>query len=85
MKKKISKRGFTDRLYLINLVLTWVYTILCVILTCFGSKIGIEDYSFVSVVAGLVWGELSIHTGFIIWKAKCENINKYGNNDNIQM
>jgi hypothetical protein len=22
---------------------------------------------------GVVWGELSLHTGFIIWKAKTEN------------
>lgn len=75
--KYIKRRGFTDRLYFLNLMLTWMYTILCVILTCLGGLIGIEDYSFVSVVSPLIWAELSIHTGFIIWKAKTENMSKH--------
>lgn len=77
MRKYIKKRGFTDRLYFLNLMLTWMYTILCVILTCLGGLIGIEDYSFVSVVSPLIWAELGIHTGFIVWKAKAENMSKH--------
>ena len=74
--KYISKRGFTDKLYFFNLILVWLYTILCLIFSIIGSKIGIEDYSFVSIVCPLVWAELAVHTGFIIHKAKIENIKK---------
>ena len=35
--------------------------------------------SVVSVGLPVVWGELGIHTGFIIWKAKEENCRKYKN------
>lgn len=76
MTKKRAKRGFTDRLYFLNLIFAWVYTLLCLIFTICGGAIGIEDYSFVSVVCPLVWVELGVHTGFIINKAKMENIKK---------
>lgn len=76
-RRKILHRGFTDQLYFKNLTFAWVYTILCLVLTIFGSYIGIEDYSFVSIVCPLVWAELTVHTGFIIHKAKCENLSKY--------
>lgn len=87
MKKSnsiIKNRGFTDKIYFLVLLLAWGYTLLCVILSVFGSSLGIEDYSFVSVVCPLVWGEVSIHSALIIWKAKAENIAKYSN-DNITM
>ena len=42
--------------------------------------------SVVSVGLPVVWGELGIHTGFIIWKAKEENCRKYKNvnNDDLE-
>lgn len=73
----IGKRGFTDKLYLFNLISVWLYTILCVVLTCLGQRIGIDDYSFVSVVCPLIWAELSIHSAFVIRKAWLENLNKH--------
>ena len=72
----IKKRGFTDRLYFFNLGFAWGYTIVCLIFSVLGPFIGIEDYSFVSIVCPLVWVELGVHTGFIIHKAKVENIKK---------
>lgn len=75
--RRIKYRGFTDRLYFINLIFTWIYTFLCLIFTLLGSRIGIEDYSFVSIVCPLVWAELAIHTGFVIHKAKVENLSKW--------
>ena len=74
--KYLKTRGFTDRLYAFNFGFTWGYTIICLIFSVLGSYIGIEDYSFVSIVCPLVWAELGVHTGFIIHKAKVENIKK---------
>ena len=74
--KYLKTRGFTDRLYAINFGFTWGYTITCFIFSICGPLIGIEDYSFVSIVCPLVWVELGVHTGFIIHKAKVENIKK---------
>lgn len=72
----MKKRGFTDRLYALNFGFTWGYTITSLILTILGPFIGIEDYSFISIVCPLIWAEMGIHTGFIIHKAKVENIKK---------
>lgn len=76
MMKSIKKRGFTDRLYFYNLIAVWIYTVLCLVFSVLGRSIGIDDYSFVSIVCPLVWGELGVHTGFVIHKAKVENIHK---------
>ena len=84
-EKPLKNRGLNDRLYVANLLFAWVYTYVCIILTIFGMRLGIEDYSFVSVGLPIVWGELSLHTGFFVWKSKCENISKYGNTENITM
>lgn len=80
----LSKRGFTDKLYFANLSFAWGYTILCVVLSIMGNTLQIQDYSFVSVVCPLVWTELGIHSAFIIWKSKSENMKKF-NKDNITM
>lgn len=74
----MRNRGFSDKLYFINFFFAWGYTLLCVFLSCIGGKIGIEDYSFVSVVCPLVWAELGVHTAFILRKAWLENLNKHG-------
>ena len=76
MMKSIKKRGFTDRLYFYNLIAVWIYTVLCLVFSVLGGRIGIDDYSFVSIVCPLVWGELGVHTGFVVTKARIENINK---------
>ena len=77
---KMKKRGFTDKLYFLNLTLSWLFIITCIIITVNSGKLGIQDLSLVSVGIPAVFTELSIHTGFIIWKAKTENISKYGYN-----
>lgn len=85
MIKWIKSRGFTDRLYFVNLVFTWGFTLFCMIITILQNFLGIVDFSIVNSGLPVVWGELAVHTGFIIWKSKSENMNKYGNKDNIQM
>ena len=78
MKRWIKSRGFTDRLYFCNLCFAWIYTIICVVLTIIG---GFENYSFVDIVCPLIWAELAIHTGLVVWKAKVENLSKWAGKD----
>lgn len=84
-KMGLKDRGWTDKLYFLNLITAWIYTAICVILSCLGGHIGIEDYSFVSVGLPLIWAEVAVHSGFVIWKAKAENISKFGDSSNITM
>lgn len=78
--KMIKKRGFTDKLYFLNLTLSWLFIIVCIILTALSGTLGITDLSLVSVGIPAVFAELGVHTGFIVWKAKTENISKFGYN-----
>lgn len=73
MIKWLKSRGFTDRLYFLNLTLSWLFVITCVILT-----VAVEpNMDVVAYGIPAVFTELAIHTGFIIWKAKHENISKH--------
>lgn len=71
--KWLKQRGFTDKLYFANLLLSWIFIIVCVILTCTVSP----NLDIVQVGIPAVFAELGVHTGYIIWKAKNENINKH--------
>lgn len=75
-----KSRGFTDKLYFLNLTLSWLFIIICIVITALSGKLGIQDLSLVSVGIPAVFTELGVHTGFIVWKAKTENISKYGYN-----
>lgn len=77
MKKYMRKRGFTDRLYLTNFIITWVFVAMCFVATLFSGKLEITDLSVLSSAITCAFGELAIHTGFIVWKAKVENIQKH--------
>ena len=74
----MKKRGFTDKLYFLNLTLSWLFILICIVITIFSGKLGITDLSIVSVGLPAVFAELGIHTGFVVWKAKTENISKFG-------
>ena len=75
----MKKRGFTDKLYFLNLTLSWLFIIVCIVITALSGRLGIVDLSLVSVGIPAVFAELGVHTGFIVWKAKTENMNKFGN------
>ena len=74
----IKNRGFTDKLYFLNLTLSWLFIVVCIILTALSGKLGMTDLSVVSVGIPAVFAELGVHTGFIVWKAKTENMSKFG-------
>lgn len=78
MFKKLRQRGFTDKLYFLNLTLSWLFIIVCIIITALSGTLGITDLSLVSVGIPAVFAELGVHTGFIVWKAKTENMAKFG-------
>lgn len=78
MIKFFKSRGYTDKLYFLNLTLSWLFILVCIVITIFSGKLGITDLSLVSVGLPAVFAELGIHTGFIVWKAKTENISKHG-------
>ena len=74
----MRNRGFTDKLYFLNLTLSWLFILICIVITIFSGSLGITDLSIASVGIPAVFAELGIHTGFIVWKAKTENISKFG-------
>ena len=80
----LKSRGFTDKLYFLNLTLSWLFIVICIVITIFSGKLGVTDLSLISVGLPAVFAELGIHTGFIIWKAKTENISKYGHPEDIE-
>jgi hypothetical protein len=84
MIKFFKSRGYTDKLYFLNLTLSWLFIIVCIVITIFSGKLGITDLSLVSVGMPAVFAELGIHTGFIVWKAKTENISKYGYPEGVE-
>lgn len=74
-----NRRGFTDRLYVYNVSFVTVIVALAFVLmflSCFAERI---DLSPLAYIVPSAFGELALHTGFIIWKAKTENINKHPN------
>lgn len=74
--KKKKKRGFTDCLYVFNVVAVHVIVVACLCITALSGKLEIADLSPLSAIPTCAYGELAIHTGFIIWKAKVENCRK---------
>lgn len=75
--KNRKKRGFSERLYRLNFLFVWAYMISIFWLTMNSGKLGIMDLSSYASAAPYAFGELGIHTGFIVWKAKVENCRKY--------
>ncbi len=71
------KRSFTDKLYLFNLIFSWLFIAICIALTVFSGYLNITDLSIVNVGIPTIFAELSVHTGFVIWKAKVENCRKF--------
>ena len=80
----LKNRGFTDKLYFLNLTLSWLFIIVCIVMTALEGKLGITDLSIASVGIPAVFADLGVHTGFIVWKAKTENMAKFNSTDAIE-
>ena len=85
-----ASRGFTDKLYIYNVIFVTAVVIISFIAVFMSGWLGI-DTSAVPVIVSSAYGELAVHTGFVIWKAKCENQRKYkdvnggGNDDGMDL
>ena len=78
------RRGFTDRLDLYNVSLVTVMTVITFIAVFLSGYLNITDMSALTVMIPSAYGELAIHTGFVIWKAKVENCRKHRNVNTIK-
>ncbi len=76
MRRRKHKRGFTDKMYLYNVVFVTAVVIISFIAAFLSGKLMI-DTSAISVIIPSAYAELAVHTGFVIWKAKAENARKY--------
>ena len=76
MRRRKHKRGFTDKMYLYNVVFVTAVVIISFIAVFLSGKLMI-DTSAISVIIPSAYAELAVHTGFVIWKAKAENARKY--------
>lgn len=76
-KKTKKKMEFTKKMYLF----TTGFAVFCVLITfcliAFSGYLGITDLSVLGIVISSCFAEVSVHSGFYIWKAKFENGRKY--------
>lgn len=72
------RRGFTDKLYIYNVIFVTATVITSFVAVFMSGKLNL-DTSAISVIIPSAYGELAVHTGFVIWKAKNENARKYRN------
>ena len=79
-----QRKSFSDRLYWLNFKMAWIFVFVCLLLTLFSGKLGITDLSIVTVGVPAAFGELGLHTGFIIWKHKVENCRKHKDVNQLQ-
>ena len=77
MARYIKSRGFTDRLYMLNFVMVWLFVWACFIATLFSGILGVTDLSAINTAIACAFTELGLHTGFVVWKAKVENMAKH--------
>lgn len=75
--KKRNKRGFTERLYMLNFVCVWLYMISILILTTRSGHLGIDDLGSYASGIPYAFAQLGVHSSLIVWKAKVENCRKY--------
>ncbi len=76
MRRRKRKRGFTDKMYLYNVIFVTAVVIVSFIAVFLSGKL-MMDTSAISVIIPSAYAELAVHTGFVIWKAKAENARKY--------
>lgn len=77
MGRTLSRRGFTDKLYGLNFITTWAFVVVCILITITGGTLNIADYSIVVYGIPAAFTQLGLHTGFVVHKAKVENLAKH--------
>lgn len=74
----MKNRGFTDKLYFLNLILVWLFILVGIVATFLEGALQIIDLSVFTYGIPCAFTELGVHTGFIITKATKENLSKFG-------
>ena len=77
MFKLIKHRGYTDKLYFYNFCAVHILMAAILVITALGGVLNLTDLSPLCDIPQWAYGELALHTGFIVWKAKAENQRKY--------
>ena len=72
----LFRRGFSDKLYFYNFRAVWIFTGACFVLNALSGILNISELAVITYGIPAAFAELSIHTGFIVWKAKTENCRK---------
>ncbi len=85
MVKYFKSRGFTEKLYIVNFIMVWLFVWGCFVASLFSAKLGVTDLSAMDTAISCGFGELAIWSGFLVWKNKSENMSKFGAKDNITM
>ena len=75
--KKKKPKEFTKSMYKYNVVFVTIIVFLSFVLMFISSTVTYIELSPISVIIPSAFAELGMHTGFVIWKSKCENIHKY--------
>lgn len=76
MKRILFRRGFSDKLYYYNFRAVWYFVAACFVLNALSGVLQIADLPIITYGIPAAFGELGLHTGFIVWKAKAENCRK---------
>lgn len=76
-QERAKKTEFTKRMYLFNVWFVTIIVALCFILMFLSAAVEHIDTAPIAYIIPSAFGELGLHTAFVIWKAKCENIHKY--------
>lgn len=82
MKKR---RGFTDKCFLFY-TKTWIIILIMgVVITVAAPFININDLSVINTIVEKSTEAMMVFIGFIVWKAKSENMKKFNREDSIEM
>lgn len=76
---KSKKRGYTDRMYRYNVIFVSVTVGLSFVLMFMSAFVSQIDLTPIGYIVPSAFGELALHTGFMVWKAKAENMQKFSN------
>lgn len=79
------KRGFTDTCFKLYTSIWITILITSIILTIISPYIGINDLSVINTIVEKTTEAMMVFIGFIVWKAKCENMKKHNKEDSIEM
>lgn len=79
------RRGFTDKCFLFY-TKTWIIILVMgVVITVAAPFININDLSVINTIVEKATEAMMVFIGFIVWKAKSENMKKFNREDSIEM